>query len=78
MQAASEPNMEVHVIGQPDARRIPKDEFVRFTGTLNGYQPTPFLLTWDDAKINAEDLADLPAAAPAGRGGAGRGRGGAQ
>lgn len=73
MQAASAPNMEVHVVGQPDARRIPKDEFVRFTGTLNGYTPTPFLLTWDEAKINAEDLADLPAAgAPAGRGGRGR------
>jgi tetratricopeptide (TPR) repeat protein len=79
MTAASMPNMEIHIAGQPDVKKIPKDDFVRFTGTLNGYQPSPFLLTWDEAKINAEDLADLPApggpAAPGrGRGGAGRGR----
>jgi hypothetical protein len=71
--------MEVHVVGQPDARKVSKDDFLRFTGTLNGYQPAPFLLTWDDAKINQEDLTDLTTPAPAqGRGGAGRGRGGAQ
>ena len=29
---------------------------VRFTGTLVGYTQNPFLLTWDKAKINAEDL----------------------
>jgi len=56
MQAATAPNMEVHVVGQPEARRIPKDDYVRFTGTLTGYQPTPFLLTWDEAKVNAEDI----------------------
>jgi hypothetical protein len=29
---------------------------VRFTGTLSGYTPTPFMLTWDAAKVNAEDI----------------------
>jgi tetratricopeptide (TPR) repeat protein len=80
MEAATAPNMEVHIVGQPDARKILKDSLLRFTGTLNGYQPTPFLLTWDDARVNADDLADLTATTPGrgGRGGAGRGRGGAQ
>lgn len=89
MEAATMPNMEIHVTGQADVKKVSKDDFVRFTGTLNGYQATPFLLTWDEAKVNPEDLQDLAApGAPAaagrggrgGRGGAvpGRGRGGAQ
>jgi tetratricopeptide (TPR) repeat protein len=61
MQAATAPNMEVHIVMQPDAKRVMKDDFVRFTGTLNGYQQTPFMLTWDNAKINMEDLAPAPA-----------------
>ena len=52
MQAATAPNMEVHIVMQPDAKRVMKDDFVRFTGTLSGYQQTPFMLTWDNAKIN--------------------------
>ena len=52
MQAATAPNMEVHVVGQPEAKRIQKDEFVRFTGTLSTYQQRPFVLTWDNAKVN--------------------------
>ena len=84
MKAATAPNMEIHIVGQPDVKRIPKDDYIRFTGTLSGYQPTPFMLTWDEAKVNPEDLQDLPPETPApggrgGRGGAapGRGRGGA-
>ena len=57
---------------KPDVRKLHKDDLLRFTGTLNGYQPEPFLLTWDDAMINQQDLTDLTAPAPAG---AGRGRG---
>lgn len=56
MDAATTPNMEVHVAGQPDAKRVQKDDEVRFTGTLTGYSQSPFLLTWDMAKINAEDI----------------------
>ena len=33
-----------------------KTRCVRFTGTLVGYTQNPFLLTWDKAKINPEDL----------------------
>ena len=56
MEAATDPNMEVHIAGQPEAKRLQKDDVVRFTGTLSGYTQNPFLLTWDAAKINAEDI----------------------
>ena len=56
IEAATEPNMEVKVAGQPEASRIKKSDQFRFTGTLVGYSQNPFLLTWDKAKINPEDL----------------------
>jgi tetratricopeptide (TPR) repeat protein len=56
-QAATTPNMEVKVIGQPEAAKLEKDNPVRFTGTLASYDPDPaFMLHWDKAKVNAEDL----------------------
>jgi hypothetical protein len=55
--AATTPNMEVKVVGQPEAARIQKDEPVHFTGTLESYDPDPaFLLHWDKSKVNAEDI----------------------
>lgn len=60
MDAATTPNMQVHVVGQPDAKRLMKDDAVRFTGTLSNYQQSPFLLTWDNAKVNPEDLQPAP------------------
>jgi len=89
MKAGTAPNMEIHVAGQPEVKGIHKDDLLRFTGTLNGYQQTPFLLTWDDSKVNSDDLNDLTAPTPTpgrggrggaapGRGGAGRGRGATQ
>ena len=56
IEAATEPNMEVKIVGQPEAKKLEKDAVVRFTGTLVGYTQTPFLLTWDKCKINTEDL----------------------
>ncbi len=50
MEAATDANMEVHIVGQPEAKRLQKDDVVRFTGTLSGYTQNPFLLTWDAAK----------------------------
>ena len=61
MEAATDPNMEVHVTGQPDAKKLMKDDQVRFTGTLTAYSPSPFLLTWENAKVNADDLKDAVA-----------------
>ncbi len=56
IDAATDPNMEVKIAGQPDAAKIKKGDQFRFTGTLSAYSQNPFLLTWDKAKINAEDL----------------------
>ena len=56
MEAATEPNMVIKVVGQPEASRIQKGDPFRFTGTLSVYSQSPFLLTWDKAKINTEDL----------------------
>ena len=56
IQAATTPNMEVKVVGQPEAARLQKDEGARFTGTLASYDPEPFMLHWDKARVNAEDI----------------------
>jgi len=51
------PDMEVKVVGQPDATKLEKDNPVRFTGTLASYDPDPsFMLHWDKAKVNEEDI----------------------
>jgi hypothetical protein len=68
LQAATEANMEVKIAGQPEAGRIKKDDQFRFTGTLVGYAQNPFMLTWDKAKVNAEDLPGEEKAAPAKKG----------
>jgi tetratricopeptide (TPR) repeat protein len=56
IEAATMSNMTVKIDGQPEAKRLEKDAVVRFTGTLTGYTQSPFMLTWDKAKINTEDL----------------------
>jgi tetratricopeptide (TPR) repeat protein len=58
-QAATTPDMEVTIktADQPDAAKLEKGNAVRFTGTLESYDPAPaFLLHWDKAKVNEEDL----------------------
>jgi hypothetical protein len=55
--AATTPNMEVKIAGQPEAAKLEKDNSFRFTGTLESYDPDPaFMLHWDKAKVNEEDL----------------------
>jgi hypothetical protein len=57
--AATTPNMEVTIktADQPDAAKLEKGNAVRFTGTLESYDPDPnFMLHWDKAKVNEEDL----------------------
>ena len=61
-QAATTPNMIANVLGQPEAAKLEKDNPVRFTGTLVSYDPDPaFMLHWDKAKVNPEDLPKGPA-----------------
>ncbi|MBS1841808.1 MAG: hypothetical protein JSS69_16645 [Acidobacteria bacterium] len=57
--AATAPDMEVKVVGQPEAAKLNKDDnpAPRFTGTLASYDPAPaFLLHWEKGKVNADDL----------------------
>jgi tetratricopeptide (TPR) repeat protein len=55
--AKTTPDMDVKVVGQPEAAKLEKDNPVRFTGTLVTYDPDPaFMLHWDKAKVNAEDI----------------------
>ncbi len=57
--AATAPDMEVKIAGQPEAGKLNKDDnpAPRFTGTLESYDPAPaFMLHWDKAKVNPEDL----------------------
>jgi tetratricopeptide (TPR) repeat protein len=66
IQAATTSNLDVKVVGQPEASRLQKDDGVRLSGTLVGYDPDPnFMLHWDKAKVNPEDI-------PAEKGGAKR------
>ncbi len=58
-EAATTPNMDVKIVGQPEAAKLNKDDTPapRFTGTLVAYDPDPaFMLHWDKGKVNAEDL----------------------
>ncbi len=56
-EAANTPNMEVRVVGQPAVEKLEKDSAPRFTATLASYDPDPaFMLHWDKAKVNEEDL----------------------
>lgn len=58
-EAATVANMDVVIktADQPEAAKLEKGNPVRFTGTLETYDPDPaFMLHWDKAKVNAEDL----------------------
>lgn len=51
------PDMDVKIVGQPEAARLDKDNPVRFSGTLMAYDPEPnFMLHWDKAKVNEADI----------------------
>ncbi len=40
------------VAPQPDAARLSKDDPIRFSGMLVGYDPSPFILHWDQVKVD--------------------------
>jgi hypothetical protein len=55
--AATTPNMDVKIVGQPEAARVEKDSPVHFTATLVSYDPGPaFFLHWEKGKVKAEDI----------------------
>lgn len=56
-EACKEPDMVANVVpDQPDAKRVQPEDGLRFEGTLAGYDPSPFMLHWDKAKVNPEDI----------------------
>jgi tetratricopeptide (TPR) repeat protein len=57
IEAATTPNLDVKVVGQPEASRLQKGDGMRFSGTLVSYDPEPaFMIHWDKAKVNPEDI----------------------
>jgi len=69
-QAATNPDMDVIIktADQPAAAKLEKGNPVRFTGTLETYDPDPaFMLHWDKAKVNEEDLPKETPKKPAAR-----------
>jgi tetratricopeptide (TPR) repeat protein len=55
--AATAPDMDVKVVGQPDVARVEKESAIHFTGTLVSYDPAPaFMLHWEKAKVNDDDI----------------------
>jgi hypothetical protein len=56
VEAATAPNLEVHVVEQPEAARLKKDEPVRFSGHVARYTPEPFMVFFDKGKVNPEDI----------------------
>jgi tetratricopeptide (TPR) repeat protein len=49
---------------QPDVSRLAKDDGVRFSGAIVSYDPSPFLLHWDQVKV---DPTTIPEKADAGK-----------
>jgi hypothetical protein len=54
--AATTPNMDVKVVGQPEAARVEKHHAIHSTIPLASYAPAPFFLHWDKAKVKEEDI----------------------
>jgi len=56
-EAATTPNMEFKISGQPEAGKLEKDAFVHITGTLDSYDPDPaFMMHWSKGSVKADDL----------------------
>jgi tetratricopeptide (TPR) repeat protein len=73
MQAATTANMDVKVWiaanpnaaagatpvpPQPDVVRLEKDDPIQFSGTVASYDPSPFLLHWDQVKVDPTTIPD--------------------
>lgn len=50
------------VTPQPDVVRLMKDDEIRFAGTLVSFDPSPFLLHWDQVKVDPSILPEKGAA----------------
>jgi tetratricopeptide (TPR) repeat protein len=45
---------------QPDVARLSKDDGIRFSGTLVSFDPSPFLLHWDQVKVDPTVIPEAP------------------
>jgi hypothetical protein len=54
IEAATEPNMEVKVEGQPGTKRLKKDDQIVYSGALDNYTPEPFMIHLSKAKVKDE------------------------
>jgi tetratricopeptide (TPR) repeat protein len=61
--------------GQPSVARLEKDSIFRFSGKITGYTPDPFYLTWENVKVNPEDIPEEKGKKPAKRPGKAKPRG---
>jgi len=59
---AAPPAGVANVTAQPDVVRLAKDDEIRFAGTLVSYDPSPFLLHWDQVKVDPSILPEKGAA----------------
>jgi len=56
-QAGTVADMVITLDGsQPEAKRLKPEDELRFGGTLVGYDQSPFMLHWDKAKVNPDDI----------------------
>lgn len=44
------------VTPQPDVVRVQKEDEIQFSGTLVGYDPSPFMLHWDSVKVDPSTI----------------------
>ena len=47
---------------QPDVARFEKDDPIKFSGAITGYDPSPFLLHWDAVKVDPSTIPEKGAA----------------
>jgi len=48
------------VTPQPDVTRLKKNDGIRFSGTIVSYDPSPFLLHWDQVKVDPAVIPPAP------------------
>jgi len=65
VNASTGPNAVLKIAGQPEAARLEKDSIFRFSGKVTVYTPDPFNLTWENVKVNAEDIPEEKGKKPA-------------
>lgn len=54
IEAATAPNMRVRVEGQPEAKRLKKDDQIVYSATIDSFVPEPFMLQLVKGKVKPE------------------------